>query len=357
MLVTNFGALGNTEDYIIIYDFRGGIIDSIHYKSSWGGKNGFSLERINTADTSGGTGRWASSISPEKCTPGRENSLSGAPPGDKNSVVINEIMYDPGIDNCEFVEFYNNSIDTINIGGWTFEESAGKAFRLSDSYFSLPPAGYYLLAADSTIFSVYSPDELSGFNLTGTKDLALSNEGELILLKDPAGNIIDSIVYSSKWHNRNINITKNKSLERINPGLDGNYPQNWSTSVAYPGSTPGSQNSIYTVNNNRQSGISVSPNPFSPDNDGYEDYCIINYSLSQPVAQIRIKIFDSRGRLIRTLENNMPSSSHGSVIFDGLEDSGIPLRIGIYIIFLEAINKNTGVVENLKTVVVAARRL
>ncbi len=357
LFTAEFGNLGNSGDYMILYDFRGGIIDSIHYQSSWGGKNGYSLERIDTADTMGGTGRWASSISSEKSTPGKGNSLSGIPRGERSSVVINEIMSDPGIDNCEFVEFYNNSSDTIDIGGWTFEESGGKTFRLSESYFKFPSAGYYLLAADSAVFSIYSPDEFNNFRLAGTGDLGLSNAGELILLKDVRGNIIDSLVYSSSWHNRNIHITKNKSLERINPALTGNYHQNWSTSVDYLGATPGRQNSIFTENNNRQAGISVSPNPFSPDNDGYEDFCIINYTLSQAVSQIRIKIFDSRGRLVRTVANNMPSASQGSVIFDGLEDSGIPLRIGIYIVFLEALNDNAGVVENLKTVVVAARKL
>jgi len=39
------------------------------------------------------------------------------------------------------------------------------------------------------------------------------------------------------------------------------------------------------------------------------------------------------------LANNHPSGSSGSVIFDGRDDSGEALRIGIYIIFLEAIRK------------------
>jgi len=46
-----------------------------------------------------------------------------------------------------------------------------------------------------------------------------------------------------------------------------------------------------------------------------------------------------------------------SVIFDGRDDSGEALRIGIYIIFLEAINEGSGVVETMKTVVVVARKL
>jgi flagellar hook assembly protein FlgD len=101
----------------------------------------------------------------------------------------------------------------------------------------------------------------------------------------------------------------------------------------------------------------VSPNPFSPDNDGFEDFTVINYNLKQITAQVRIKIYDSQGRLVRTLLNNAASGSSGSVIFNGLNDAGHALRIGIYIIFLEALNENIGVLETMKTVVVVARKL
>jgi len=51
------------------------------------------------------------------------------------------------------------------------------------------------------------------------------------------------------------------------------------------------------------------------------------------------------------------SHSSGSVIFDERDVPGEALRIGIYIIFLEAINEGAGVVEHIKTVVVVARKL
>jgi hypothetical protein len=57
------------------------------------------------------------------------------------------------------------------------------------------------------------------------------------------------------------------------------------------------------------------------------------------------------------LANIQPGGSSGSVIFDGRDDSGEALRIGIYIIFLEAINEGSGVLENLRTAVVIARKL
>jgi hypothetical protein len=54
------------------------------------------------------------------------------------------------------------------------------------------------------------------------------------------------------------------------------------------------------------------------------------------------------------LANSQSSGPSGSVIFDGLSDHGEALRIGIYIVFLKAINEGAGV---LKTVVVVARML
>ncbi|MCK7525867.1 MAG: hypothetical protein MZV64_53800 [Ignavibacteriales bacterium] len=59
-------------------------------------------------------------------------------------------------------------------------------------------------------------------------------------------------------------------------------------------------------------------------------------TLSQATAQVRIKIFDNKGRLVRTLLNNQASGSSGSVIFDGLDDETHALRMGIYIIFLRS---------------------
>ncbi|MEJ2102991.1 MAG: lamin tail domain-containing protein [Ignavibacteriaceae bacterium] len=357
VLFTNFGSLGNTADGVVIYDFRDGIIDSLFYRSSWGGGKGLSLERISLEEATNDSSNWTTSLSPKGSTPGLPNSIYNVADYKRNDLVINEIMFDPGDDNCEFVEFLNLSGDSVNIGGWKFEDENGNDYRLSQFPLMVPDNSYFILAADSLINLKYNLDETVLLTIIRTSSLGLVNTGELILLKDVKGNVIDSVWYSDKWHNNNFVSTKNISLERINPNLGANDPNNWSSSVAKIGATPGKQNSIYTVNPNIASNISVSPNPFSPDNDGFEDFTIINYNLTQATSQVRIKIFDSKGRLVRTLENNQPSGQSGSVIFDGIGDDGQALRIGIYIIFLEAINEGSGVVETMKTVVVVARKL
>lgn len=105
------------------------------------------------------------------------------------------------------------------------------------------------------------------------------------------------------------------------------------------------------------SGLEVRPNPFSPDGDGREDNCVIAYSLKGNVNRIRIRIFDVKGRLVRTLVNSEPSGSSGEVAWDGFGENREKLRIGIYIILLESLNANSATIETLKKTVVLARPL
>lgn len=354
---TNFGSLGNTADGVVVYDFRNGIIDSLFYRSNWGSSKGFSIERISLTSPTNDSTNWAPSLSINGSTPGDQNSFSNIPSFKRNDLIINEIMYDPDSFSSEYLEFYNLGEDSVNIGGWKIEDENGNSFKLIQTSFIIPPKEYFILIADSAATEYYNLNNFNNKNIINESSLGLVNTGELILLKDVRGNVIDSIFYDSKWHNQNIASTKNKSLERINPSLNSNDPLNWSTCVASIGGTPGMQNSIFAENLNQSANISLNPNPFSPDNDGFEDFTIINYNLTQAISQVRIKIFDSKGRLVRTLLNNQASGNSGSVIFDGLDDESNPLRIGIYVVFLEAINDNSGVVETLKTVVVVARKL
>ncbi|MBI3194325.1 MAG: lamin tail domain-containing protein, partial [Ignavibacteriae bacterium] len=66
----------NDSDAVAIFDQRGLIIDSVSYRSSWGGKNNRSLERIEPADSSNKSANWGSSISTNRATPGNKNSLT-----------------------------------------------------------------------------------------------------------------------------------------------------------------------------------------------------------------------------------------------------------------------------------------
>lgn len=356
--VASFPVLNNSGDIILITDSLHRVIDSLAYSSDWGGADGTSLERISSDNSSCESSNWTSSMDQHGCTPGRINSVAQLDEYFFGEVVINEIMFDPADENSEFIEFYNTSNYDIQLGGWTFEDESGNIYSISQKMFLMGAGKYFVFAADSTIFNYYSW-LTNGDDVIVSVDgvFSLANTGEKIKVADVFGNVIDSVDYSEEWHNPNIYETKNKSLERLNQLIDSNDPSNWSTSVSPHGATPAERNSIHTEDISGNSKVSISPNPFSPDNDGFEDFTIISYSLTQPVAQMRIKVYDSKGRLVRNIYSNQPGGSSGSVIFDGLNDSGNPLKIGIYILFIEALNDQSGIVESIKEAIVVARRL
>lgn len=284
----------------------------------------------------------------------------------QQSLVINEIMFAPSSGMCEYVELYNRESFPVEMCDWKIHDkpdTAGKAneFKLGTSSIIVKPGEYLVLSADSSILNLftYLSDTTDNIHLHIFKksSLSLHNDGDDVVLKDLTNLVIDSIRYSMKWHNPEIYDVSGRALERINPNLPGNDRRNWTTNANTIGGTPGKRNSVFAPIIPINASLLFSPNPFSPDADGFEDHCIISYNLPSPAAMIRIRIFDSRGRIIRTLVNNEPSGSSGQVIWDGMNDDRQKVRIGIYVVLLEAFDVNGGNVNAIKGAVVVAGRL
>jgi hypothetical protein len=72
---------------------------------------------------------------------------------------------------------------------------------------------------------------------------------------------------------------------------------------------------------------------------------------------LHIRIFDVRGRLIRRLATSIPCVGQGDVVWDGRDDQRVTARIGIYILFMEALEEQRGETVTGKGVVVLAGRL
>jgi hypothetical protein len=249
---------------------------------------------------------------------------------------------------------------------WTLSDmrdASGKAnvFSIANIPIQIEPGGYLVISSDSSIFSQFpslqAQQKSSSVIILNRTSLSLNNEGDDVILTDLVATIIDSLRYSSSWHNPDISDVTGISLERINPNLSSTDRRNWSSCVEKVGGTPGHQNSIFTTSIPTQTTLSISPNPFSPDGDGFEDFAVISYRVSSQIARVRLKIFDSLGRPVRTLVNYEPSASTGQIIWDGLDDDKRRLRMGIYIILLEAVDTSGGTVESSKAAAVVAGKL
>lgn len=357
--VSQLPTLNNDRDKVVLFNNANAIMDEVSYKASWGGSSKNSLERISPNRVSQDSTNWASSLDCEYSSPTRRNSIINLTGYLRSDLVVNEIMYDPLTGNSEWLELYNPTFKYLNLLGWKINISTDYLNLYDTCNFIVKPNEYLVFACDTTIFNRY-PDLKrtdSSRRIIFNNSLGLSNNGAMLKISDALGNTIDSVYYIPKWHNNNIPDTKGYSLERINPLIGSNERSNWNSCAAPSGGTPGNKNSIFTQNQNTASDISVSPNPFSPDGDGFEDFTIIKYKIKSNIAQLRVKVFDVKGRMVRTLLNNQLSGSEGQIIFDGKNDNGEKLRIGIYILFLEAIDDRGGTIEQVKSTVVVAAKL
>ena len=142
-------------------------------------------------------------------------------------IVITEIMYNPpesGEDSLEFLEFYNNSTDTVNMKGLYM--SAGVDYVFPD--IDMLPDTFLLLAKDSMAmqftFGVQAYQWTSG---------ALSNGGENVELSDSLGNVVDFVPYDDALPWDTLADGWGPSLTLCNPNLDNSLPQNWTASVNF----------------------------------------------------------------------------------------------------------------------------
>jgi hypothetical protein len=195
------------------------------------------------------------------------------------------------------------------------------------------------------------------FSVAHQSSLSLNNDGDAVILRDATGGTIDSVAYVPSWHHPDVTDATGRSLEKISPVLGSNDARSWSTCVLGVGGTPGLVNSIYMSTIPTSASISCSPNPFSPDGDGREDFSVIHCELPTDVAVINLRIYDAKGRLIRHLANNEPSGARRDIVWDGLDNERQRARVGIYIVLVEGLNEGGGSVYSAKGVVVLAAKL
>jgi hypothetical protein len=278
------------------------------------------------------------------------------------SLVINEILYQPVDLQPEYVEIYNPGNHPVDLRGWSVRDRAtpgGSVNRhlIGNTTLILSPGGFAVLASDTSLFTYFDVPQDAIVSIVNRTGLGLNITGDDVILLDPSGYAIDSVAYEPSWHHPDVTQPRGRSLERISLSAYPNNRYNWSTSADTRGGTPGKHNSLYTEIPVTTAELTAAPNPFSPTGDGYRDHTLITYNLPEQTSTVRLRIFDSTGRPVRTLLNNSPSGPRGSVIWDGRYENGRRVRLGIYILLLEAYDGNGGGLRQIKNTVIVADRL
>jgi hypothetical protein len=268
--------------------------------------------------------------------------------GQGSGSVINEIMYSPNSGSPEWVEIYNRGQTEVDLAGWFIQkgDTAGRRL-LSSRSVVLSPGGYVVLSSDSLNPRGNYPTLMPVGGM-----ISLKNEGDAITVTDSRGAVMDQVSYRPAWGGKT-----GISLKRVSPEIPSPDSTNWGSCVDPAGSTPGAKNSLYVTPRAGGGQISASPNPFSPDGDGYDDRTVVTVEIPAKSALARIYIYDVMGRLVRRLQDQETIGSTRSVVWDGKSDRGEILEMGMYVLYLEAIDALNGMLVRAKGTVVLAKKL
>ncbi len=251
--------------------------------------------------------------------------------------VVNEIMYDP-INGPEWLEIkINDYISNLEDIVLVVDEDTLQITNSGEEYLIVTGSPE---DADS-LLSIYDLYEIPIY--TGLS--SLSNLGENIIISDEFDNMIESFSYLPEWNDDIDGI----SIERVNSRL-ASENANWGPSVST--ATPGRENSIYIQVLPNNSTLQIAPNPFSP---YVAERAIIGCKLPEKVSTITLRIFDLKGRMIRKLVNQKLAAAESEMIWDGRDDNGKILPIGIYILLMQATSRETEKTYNRKATIIIAK--
>lgn len=199
----------------------GTVIDSVRFGAQ---QNGVSVGRYpdGAADFSTLAGT----------TPGQPNAAVRA-----NTVVINEIMYNPisGDNDDEYVELYNASGSAIDLGDWRLED--GITFRFPGG--TTIGAGEYLVVARNASHLIGNyPGVLNAGNTIGNYSGSLANSGERVALVKPDDPdlpeqdfvLVSEVAYRDGGQWGQWSDGGGSSLELIDPNADTRRASNWADS-------------------------------------------------------------------------------------------------------------------------------
>ena len=299
-------------------------------------------------------------------------------------LVINEILFEPVAsdrdgrpDQPEYVEVVNRSSRYVSVADLYLtrppdENGRVDTVAVSAGAAGLQPAEYAVFFAGdgpaaeevgAESFRAVPPSIADAFPGSRTAaavwlrvrstSLRLPNAGGRIRLH--AGpTMIDSTAFRPAMHASDLSDTRGVALERISTSAVSLAPAAWTSSADADGGTPGRDNAVFLPERAATARVSVHPSPFSIERDGATR---IQYALGRAAASIRVEIYDAQGRHVRTLTSGRRSGPVGEVLWDGRRDDGRRARIGIYVVWLEAVDGDGRHVAVEKVPVVVARPL
>ncbi len=319
--------LGNPDSIELIAD--GQVI--LHFSQTLQDEKIFSLNMSNLAD------ECSNNLSDQNL----EIQWNLIHPGD---LLINEILFDPYPGGEDYVEIYNQSGKLIDLSRLLLanrnnEHELNQVLELTKERRVLFPGEYLAVTKDTnSVFPWYSVQCPPCF-LQMDRIPSFSNDEGRVVLMNSEKTVIDELFYTANMHSPFLSDTEGVSLERLSLSEQTNTQGNWHSAAGDAGyGTPGYQNSLAEKGIEGKPVIIFEPEAFSPNYDGYNDEYIIHYEIAEPGFVTNIKIFDANGRFIHHCLKNEILGTTGKLTWNGEDETGRLLPVGIYVVIMELFN-------------------
>jgi len=279
-----------------------------------------------------------------------------------DDIVINELLFDP-VEGCvDFVEVCNRSSKVLELKNLilanydTLSQAITSYHEISTYPYLIFPGDYFLLSTDSTLVKrVYkTTNPLAFINMASFP--VMNNEEGVVAISTKGGTVLDFMAYTAAMQYPLLTDVDGVSLERINPDRPSEDVTNWHSASESSGyGTPGYKNSQFGTTSTDENEITLSPDIFSPDNDGYNDNLTIAYSFSTPGYNATITIYDAVGRTVRNIVSQELCGTSGAFSWDGITNDSQKASIGRYIVFVEIFDLDGNVKQYKKTTVLGGK--
>lgn len=281
-------------------------------------------------------------------------------------IVINEVLFNPKndfVDGVDFVEIYNRSEKIIDLRDLILagEDAAtgelASPRNISEVGFLMFPQTYLVLTTKPEVVQwQYNTGGARAFVQMASLP-AYNNSDGVVILATKGFQMIDRMAYDEQMHFPLLNDVKGVSLERINYNRPAADATNWRSAAEDFGfATPGLENSQFRPLLEPEDPITIEPEIFSPDGDGRDDVLNIYYNFEDEEGNnCTVSIYDSRGRLVRRLVENVFTGSAGVFSWDGRDDNNQKAAVGIYVVFVEIFDTQGNNSSYRKSAVLATR--
>ena len=275
-------------------------------------------------------------------------------------VVVNEILFNPRTGGVRFVELINRSPKFIDLQGWQLgslkPDGSVDNTILAGGPLVLGPGLLLAFSSSTAIITSQYPSSSDAANLVQLSSLPTFPDVGTVVLADSRGFDIDRFAYSKSMHLSLLSTQEGVSLERIRTSGASNGSNFHSAAGAVGYATPGRPNSQAqdAVGGNQE--LAVTPEIFTPDDDGQQDFATLNYHLDAPGYAATITVYDALGRLTRRLVRNETLPTTGFVQWDGIDDRGRKAAVGYYILLVELFRPSGGERREFKKTVVLGVR-